>query len=119
MNTFKIVAVALALWRFGCSDSGNPTGTGNPQWVKELINQYQHAPVGNPPQSIWKYDFRGGEVYYVPPQCCDQYGLLHDSNGTIICYPDGGIGGGGDGRCQNFFQERKNEVLIWRDARTR
>ena len=119
MNTFKIVAVALALWRFGCSDSGNPTETGNPQWVKELINQYQHAPVGNPPQSIWKYDFRGGEVYYVPPQCCDQYGLLYDSNGTIICYPDGGTGWGGDGRCQNFFQERKDEVLIWRDARTR
>ena len=34
----------------------------------------------------------------------------------IICYPDGG---GGDGRCPNFFQDRKNEVLVWRDARTR
>ena len=31
--------------------------------------------------------------------------------------PDGGFGGGGDGRITDFFTERKNEKLIWKNSR--
>jgi hypothetical protein len=89
----------------------------NPEWIHNLIAKYESEPVGNPPQSIWQYEYQGQTVYYVPPQCCDQYGTLYDVNGDIICAPDGGLTGRGDGRCPDFFQERKKEKLIWKDTR--
>ena len=76
-------------------------------------------PVGNPPQAIYKYDYKGQAVYYVPPQCCDQYSQLYDANGSIICAPDGGLTGQGNKKCSDFFNESTNRTLIWRDSRTR
>lgn len=90
-----------------------------PGWVNQLIAEFQSEPVGNPPQSIWSYEYNGQTVYYIPPQCCDQFSILYDSTGYIICAPDGGFTGRGDGQCPDFFQERKNECLIWQDSRQR
>jgi hypothetical protein len=56
-------------------------------------------------------------VYYLPPRCCDIFGNLYDSQGQIICHPDGGIAGHGDGRCPDFLNQRTNETVIWRDTR--
>ena len=56
--------------------------------------------------------------YYVPPQCCDQFSTLYDADGAVICAPDGGITGRGDGKCPDFFQSRTNEKLFWEDSRT-
>jgi len=42
---------------------------------------------------------------------------LHDMNGRVICAPDGGFAGGGDGKCSDFFELRMDEVLIWSDTR--
>ena len=36
---------------------------------------------------------------------------------AVICHPDGGITGRGDGRCPDFFVERRNERVVWRDQR--
>ena len=52
--------------------------------MDDLIRTYTEAPVGNPPQSIWQYEYNGALVYYVPPQCCDQYSDLYDFAGKII-----------------------------------
>ena len=87
----------------------------NHEWVKNLILKFETEPVGNPPQSIWQYEYKSQIVYYVPPQCCDEYSNLYDKNGEFICAPDGGITGRGDGLCPDFFQDRKNEKLIWKD----
>ena len=67
--------------------------------------------------TVARYEYRGGRVYYVPPRCCDVYGTLYDASGTILCHPDGGFTGDGDGRCPDFFEERRNEKIIWRDRR--
>jgi hypothetical protein len=91
----------------------------NPFWVDSMISRFQEEPVGNPPQSIWRYEYNGQLVYYIPPQCCDQFSVLFDVGGRIICAPDGGLTGQGDGHCPDFFQERKNEKLIWHDHRQR
>lgn len=101
---------------FGCSQS---TSSENPEWVDNLIVEFKSQPVGNPPQSIWRYDYKDQTVYYVPPQCCDQFSTLYDANGNILGAPDGGISGTGDGRIKDFFTERKNEKLIWQDPRQR
>jgi hypothetical protein len=112
-----IVSILLPLIMIGCTPSTS-TG-GNPGWVTKLVATWEKDPVGNPPQSIWKYEYKSQTVYYVPPQCCDQYSTLYDISGVVICAPDGGITGRGDGKCPDFSQERTNEKLIWQDPRTR
>ena len=98
----------------GCSQSTSPD---NPDWVEKLIVEFKNQPVGNPPQSIWSYEYNCQTVYYVPAQCCDQFSTLYDENGKVIGAPDGGFSGNGDGRITDFFSMRTNEKLIWKDSR--
>ena len=95
------------------------TQTSNPAWVDQLIKKFESDPVANPPLSIWKYDYNGQVVYFVPARCCDITSVLYDAQGTLICAPDGGIAGRGDGKCSDFFEKRTNEQLIWKDNRTK
>jgi hypothetical protein len=73
--------------------------------------------VRNPPGSIWRYEYNGKTVYYIPAYCCDMQSELFDGNCNKICSPDGGFTGKGDGKCSDFFTNRKNEKLIWKDER--
>jgi hypothetical protein len=111
-------ATALSLFVTGCRTL-EPPGGQNSHWLDTLIAQFQSAPVGNPPRSVYRYTYHGQTVYYVPAQCCDQFSTLYDADGHVLCAPDGGITGKGDGRCPDFLTGRTNEVLIWRDARQR
>ena len=115
-----LLACVLLSWN-GCSDYGLEDGHEQftPPWLAALIDQFKASPVGSPPQSVWRYDYHGQVVFYTPAQCCDQFSILYDINGNILCAPDGGFAGGGDGKCRDFFQERKNGVLVWRDTRMR
>jgi hypothetical protein len=88
-----------------------------PPAVAALIQDLKSQPVANPPGYVASYEYSGQVVYYVPPRCCDIFGNLYNSDGQIICHPDGGIAGHGDGRCPDFFSQRKNETIIWRDTR--
>ena len=90
----------------------------NPDCIDDLITKFQNEPVGNPPQSIWRYEYNGETVYYVPPQCCDQCSILSDAECETICAPDGGFTGQGDGNCPDFFTNRTDEKLVWKDTRT-
>jgi len=121
MKLFRSIIGLLLLSTIGCADIGSPSSLnpGNPPWVNQLIVQFENAPPGSPPQSIWRYVYKGRTVYYIPAQCCDQFSTLYDSTGVVLCAPDGGFTGGGDRRCPDFFQQRSNEVLIWKDPRTR
>lgn len=116
MKNFLIICFFILII-LGCKQSTFPDE--NPRWISNLIAKYQSEPVGNPPQSIWQYEYKGQIVYYIPPQCCDQFSLLYDENGKLIGYPDGGFSGRGDGKHVDFFSERKNEKLIWKDQRSR
>jgi len=42
---------------------------------------------------------------------------LYEDDCTLICAPDGGITGMGDGKCSDFFTERTAPELIWEDDR--
>jgi len=116
VKILNLVILAFFLLLAGCSSG---TQSENPKWVDQLIKKYESEPVGNPPQSIWRYEFQGQTVYYVPPQCCDQFSSLYDAAGDVMCAPDGGLTGSGDGRCPDFFSERTSETLIWEDPGTR
>jgi hypothetical protein len=109
------IFLSVVIFLTGCVS----THSTNPKWVDQLISTFTSDPVGNPPESIWRYEYKGQEVYFIPAQCCDQYSKLYDSNGNLICAPDGGFIGKGDGRCPDFFSLRTDETLVWKDLRTR
>jgi len=94
-----------------------PSSGDNPKWLTALIERLQREPVANPPASIVRYDYRGQDVYYLPPRCCDIPSNVYDAAGSIICHADGGFSGDGDGRCPDFYSARKNPKVIWRDPR--
>ena len=103
----------------GCS--GNPaapdTSPASPTWVTALVRQLESEPVANPPAYVARYDYKGQDVYFVPQRCCDMMSVVYSSDAAIVCHPDGGITGKGDGRCADFFIERRNERIVWRDSK--
>ena len=112
--TFSLLATLL-VGTTACAADKPPSNA----WVDGLITKFEAAPVTNPPRQVFRYEYRNQSVYYVPPVCCDQPSALYDEQGAPICAPDGGISGRGDGRCIDFHSERRDEVLIWADPRTR
>jgi len=114
MKTRDWVIIAVIILLAGCSQSNQ---TENPAWVDDLIEQFESEPVANPPLSIWRYEYNGQIVYFVPAHCCDISSILYAADGNVLCSPDGGITGDGDGRCADFFTNRTNEQLIWQDLR--
>lgn len=119
MNVKKIFIVlflGLVVTTFSsCKVLNVPTDT--PVCIKLKIREIQLEKVRNPAASVWQYDYNGQTVYYIPPYCCDIPSQLLDVNCIQICSPDGGIAGTGDGKCTDFFTNRKNEKLIWQDDR--
>ncbi len=89
-----------------------------PQFLSDLIAQFENGTVENSPGEIWKYSYRGTTVYYVPPRyCCDLPSKLYDSHGNLLCRPDGEFTGRGDGNCSAFIKERSNGEILWKDVR--
>ena len=73
--------------------------------------------MANPPASVAQYEYLGQAVYFLPQRCCDFFSDLYDIDGNVIGHPDGGITGRGDGRVPDFFEERSDEEIIWKDKR--
>jgi len=113
----------LAFVMFACganapaAEPASPTPLPAP--ITALIHDIQGQPPANPPAFVASYEYEGKVVYYVPPRCCDIFGDLYDEAGQLICHPDGGLAGTGDGRCPDFASKRANEKIIWRDLRPR
>ncbi len=82
-----------------------------------MLRDLESQPPANPPLTITQYEYRGQLVYYQTATCCDIFSNLYNEVGELIAHPDGGITGRGDGRLPDFFQERRREFLVWRDAR--
>lgn len=117
-----ILAAALAV--AGCKPGISPMipggATANAMgapWLNELIQQLQEEKPANPPAKIYRYTYHDQEVYYLTSRCCDVPSKLYDMYGNVLCQPDSGITGKGDGRCPDFFEQRKHETLIWEDKR--
>ncbi|GAB3542081.1 hypothetical protein GCM10027443_42350 [Pontibacter brevis] len=121
-----VLLLAAVTTMAGCKPGVSPmipeAATANAQgapWLNQMIQQMQEDETANPPAKIYRYTYRDQEVYYVTGRCCDIPGKVYDMYGNIICEPDGGITGKGDGRCPDFFEQRKDETLIWEDKRER
>ena len=112
----KYSILVLVLVSFSCSKHVLQT-KGMPLCIQQKIETFKSEPKGNPPQAIIQYTYHKKTVFYVPPQCCDQYSDLFDENCNLIGHPDGGITEGGDGNPANFFNDATDSITIWRDNR--
>lgn len=99
----------------GCNNEDIPKEV--PNCINDKIKNIKEQTVWNPPAKIYQYQYKGETVYYIPPRCCDIMSTLYDEDCNIICSPDGGIAGNGDGICPDFFTNRTDEKLIWEDER--
>ena len=91
--------------------------TARPQWLQNRIQSILATRKRNPIIRIARYQFEGQTVYYESAPCCDQQSTVYDVEGKILCHPEGGITGRGDGKCGNFQKRRTNEQLVWQDPR--
>jgi hypothetical protein len=88
-----------------------------PQWLRQRIQTILATRKRNPIIRIVRYQYNDQTVYYESAPCCDQQSTLYDVKGGILCHPEGGITGKGDGKCANFDKRRTNEQLVWQDPR--
>lgn len=107
-----ILAITASLFSM-CNKKGNESES----CIENYINAIKEEPVRDPPASVWQYTYNGQTVYYIPPYCCDMFSELLDVNCNILCHPDGGFTGDGDGGCPDFFTNRTDEKLLWQDDR--
>ena len=91
------------------------------KWLQRLITRLQSEPVRNPPAKILRYTYARKSYYYVPPAAGDQFSALYNAGGRVICAPDGGITGMGDGKCPSFVRQmlfsRAAGKVVWQDTR--
>jgi len=114
---FLCVVVFLAA---GCGGSNREPQSGDsPEWLEQLIVSLQAEPVANPPATITQFRYQGATVYYLAPRCCDVASEVLSADGSLVCSPDGGLSGRGDGKCANFQTEATLERVVWRDPRGR
>ena len=109
ISTILLFSIIL----IGCNDE--PTFA--PECLEDRVSQILKDDVWNPPASLYSYTYKGETVYFIPQRCCDIPSELYDVNCNLICSPDGGITGNGDGQCVDFFELRSDEKLIWIDPR--
>ena len=77
---------------------------------------FNNKPVQNPPAEIWEWKIDNTSYYYITSDCCDQFNYLYDSDCNVVCAPDGGFTGAGDGKCTDL-NEPTQKTLIWEDLR--
>jgi hypothetical protein len=91
--------------------------TSRPLWLRQRIQTILATRKRNPVIRIMRYQYGGETVYYESAPCCDQQSTVYDTKGAVVCHPEGGITGKGDGQCANFTKRRTNELLVWQDPR--
>lgn len=91
--------------------------TARPGWLEARIQKLSAERRQNPPARIMRYRYEDQVVYYETLGGGDQYSNLYDQNGKLVCHPEGGITGKGDGNCRYFTKRRTEERLVWQDSR--
>jgi hypothetical protein len=104
----------FAILSISCKTSDQTSKT--PSCIETKIEVLIKEPVANPPAEVWKWETEGKIFYYFNAACCDQFSTLYNASCDIICAPDGGFTGRGDGKCPEFPKDTKR-TLIWKDTR--
>ena len=116
ISLFKLFVISggFLILLISCKTSDQTSKT--PSCIDSKIEVLKKEPVANPLAEVWKWETEGKIYYYFNAACCDQFSTLYNDKCEIICAPDEGFTGRGDGKCPEF----PNEViksLIWKDER--
>jgi hypothetical protein len=114
---FSLLLVVL-MAALGCKQEDLPEGT--PRCVRREIEKIKADEVRSPPAKVYQMAYGEEAYYYFPPFCCDEMGLILDDRCNLLCKPDGGYTGLGDGTCPSFVIDSalfSDMVLIWEDER--
>ncbi len=117
MKKLDLVVFFTIIFFMSCKNEQNYVAPSAPACIKDLIIQISKEPVRNPAAIIIQYQYKNMTVYYIPPFCCDMFGVLMDDQCNVICLPDGGIVGNGDGSCSDFAKKATHRNIIWEDDR--
>ncbi len=109
----------MFLLSFSTCDNQQSNGSSSdlPLCMQGIVDQILSEPVRVPPAKVYSYDYMNQRVYYIPPYQSDFFSELYTEDCGLLCHPDGGFTGMGDGACPDFFAQRTNEVLEWADPR--
>jgi hypothetical protein len=113
MKFFLMISTALFLQSGQCHKST----VAIPGCIQSKIDEIKAQPKWNPPAQVDEYNYQGKSVYLFTSNCCDQYIMLYDGSCHYVCAPSGGIDGGGDKKCKDFYTTAKHIQLIWKDPR--
>jgi hypothetical protein len=97
--------------------SQSPKAPCTPKFIRKEIRTYKKAGDVKKTPVITRYFYNDRYVYYYKMPCCDQQNKLYDKKGNVICIPDGGITGKGDGKCPDFQAEKKNPKQLWPEVK--
>lgn len=115
MKISNIILFFLVATLVSCSKIDVPKET--PKCIRKQIQKVLLEDVSNPPTEVYSYMYNDQLVYFFSAKCCDIPSELYDEDCNLICMPDGGITGMGDGNCTDFFGTRTEEAFVWRDTR--
>lgn len=87
-----------------------------PPCIQTIIQQKGQSSTSERFIAIYRYKYQKRYVYFGLSDCCDFYNLLFDQTCQVICAPNGGFTGGGDGKCPNFFNEATEKTELWRKS---
>lgn len=114
MNRTTLFIIACLFLFSNCNKSNETDSV--PSCIKAKIEMLKTAAIQNPPAAVWKWNVDGKNYYYITSGCCDQYNYLNDENCEVVCAPDGGFTGNGDGKCPDFNNDI-SKTLVWEDPR--
>jgi hypothetical protein len=110
-----IMLIVIVIFAINCKSSDTEDGD-VPACIENKIEEILTNEVTNPPTQVWRWEVDGKTYYYITSDCCDQFNILYSENWDIVCAPDGGFTGQGDGNCPDFKGEIV-KTLIWEDDR--
>ena len=115
--SIKIILPLLFSISFAACKKQTSLSSFAPSCILNKIDELKNKPRQNPPAEVYEYNYLNKKAYYFTSDCCDQYNFLYDNNCNVICAPDGGLTGGGDGKCADFNEAKREGKLIWKDQR--
>ncbi len=121
MNRLILWTLVLLTTLAACKNNGSLTSSGVPEpatpvCILEKIKEFNKLGEKYRPKFIMRYSYKGKTVYYIPSRCCDVPAEVFDENCVLICQPEGGITGKGDGKCPDFKADAKDGKVIWENG---
>jgi hypothetical protein len=103
----NIILVLLFVELLSCQKIDVPKGT--LRWVKKKIRIEQKHFI-----YVSEYSYYGQDIFLFKGDYCEVPSYLFDHNGVLICEPDGGEFGMGDGKCLDFYTSSIIIKKIWK-----